>query len=367
MAVITSNATGNFSAGATWVGGVAPGTGDDAVVATGHTVTIDTNTTVLSIQSSGGTFNINNGVTLTCTATDGVKGPSAGSVQTLRFTLGAGQSASIVGNVRGSTAVNVATIRLDNVGTLNITGDVTATTTLSLLGVLGTNAAGRYIVTGNITGGTSGSAYGAYITTNNARLDVTGNVTGGSATNALAVVNSANSATIVIVGNVTGGSTEAIYSDVIGSVIDITGAVSASTASAAVRFSVAHTTPPIIAGNIIDASNGRCAILATTLAIRTTANGNYTDHRSSAGGTARVIRGDSTYWVNSLSGLAASNVRSGTSYAGGTLTGTLAVPPANAVAAGTPVDNTVGTAALSPSDIAALVGAQITAALDSTP
>ena len=46
MAVITSTQTGNFSAGATWVGGVVPVDGDSFVIATGHTVTYNVATPV---------------------------------------------------------------------------------------------------------------------------------------------------------------------------------------------------------------------------------------------------------------------------------------------------------------------------------
>ena len=48
---------------------------------------------------------------------------------------------------------------------------------------------------------------------------------------------------------------------------------------------------------------------------------------------------------------AASNVRSGVSYASGALTGSCAVPAAGSVALGVPVDNTTGTAVLTPAAI----------------
>jgi hypothetical protein len=46
MATITSTQSGNFSAGATWVGGVVPVDNDSFVIATGHTVTYDVSTPV---------------------------------------------------------------------------------------------------------------------------------------------------------------------------------------------------------------------------------------------------------------------------------------------------------------------------------
>jgi hypothetical protein len=69
--------------------------------------------------------------------------------------------------------------------------------------------------------------------------------------------------------------------------------------------------------------------------------------------------------TDALDDLPESDVREGVDYAYSTRTGTLAVPLANQVASGIPVDNTVGTAALSLADVAAVHGAQIAAAVGS--
>lgn len=54
MSAITSAQSGNWSAGATWTGGVKPGAGDTAVIATGHAVVVDENTTVGSNAAAVG-------------------------------------------------------------------------------------------------------------------------------------------------------------------------------------------------------------------------------------------------------------------------------------------------------------------------
>jgi hypothetical protein len=57
----------------------------------------------------------------------------------------------------------------------------------------------------------------------------------------------------------------------------------------------------------------------------------------------------------SLGNPAVTDVRNGTTYASGALTGTLKVPPSSSVAVGVPVDNTVGTAIISITDMGALL------------
>ncbi len=80
MSTITSNSSGNWSAGGTWVGGVSPGSGDLAIIANGHTVTIlgsdnitvgDGNATHYAIATSAGGTGIlvcNDGFQLTLTS-----------------------------------------------------------------------------------------------------------------------------------------------------------------------------------------------------------------------------------------------------------------------------------------------------------
>lgn len=53
MAAITSNSSGAWGTGGTWVGGVAPGSGDTAIIASGHVVTVTTNITIGTSDVAG--------------------------------------------------------------------------------------------------------------------------------------------------------------------------------------------------------------------------------------------------------------------------------------------------------------------------
>lgn len=123
MAVITSASSGNFSNSATWVGGVVPGINDDAVAATGHIVTIDTDITVISLQQAGtGKFQVGNGRTVNANVIANAGTFTSGG--TLEVT--ATTSTTINGNLSGisTTASNVAGIVVSGIGTLTFNGNI---------------------------------------------------------------------------------------------------------------------------------------------------------------------------------------------------------------------------------------------------
>jgi hypothetical protein len=64
-ATLTSAQTGLFSIGSTWVGGIAPVTGDNIIISTGHTVTLDVYATVMNITINSGAVLDNDTFTLT--------------------------------------------------------------------------------------------------------------------------------------------------------------------------------------------------------------------------------------------------------------------------------------------------------------
>jgi hypothetical protein len=209
MALITSAASGNFNAGATWTGGVVPTTGDEARAATGHTVTINVNTTCDEVSNAGtGKFVLNDGITLTANVTN--KSTTIGAT-CLEFSTASPASASIVGNLTGGTAARSHSVKNTTTGTLNVTGNINGGTTSggsgTVHGAIENVSTGIINITGNCFGGTVLNFCGAYNNTTGT-LNVTGNSEAGTGSGANGAHNF-STGTLSIIGTVTASQTAA--------------------------------------------------------------------------------------------------------------------------------------------------------------
>jgi len=343
MALILSAATGNFNATATWVGGIVPGAADEARASTGHTVTINQSVTVTTISISGtGIFQLSNGVTLT-----GNISASGTATASVAFGLISPATASIIGNLNGGIGQNSVCVETTggSSGTLTIIGNSNNKTIMH-------RGSGNLNFNGNLTlSSSSGSTIGIQVTAAGILNFQNGNVTGGISTNQ-GILLSANGI-VNISGNVTGGSgAEGVGNSSTGTV-NITGNVIAGNV-AAVASILGGTLR--VSGSIINAADGRLAVYATKMLCSPQPALAKTRYALSGSGTfVDMFTAD-----NNLGQAVPSDVRSGTVYASGNLTGTLAVPAAGSVALGVPVDATTGTAVLTAAAIRAELAVELT-------
>ncbi len=114
QATITSAATGDWSAGATWAGGAAPAAGDNIVLSAGHTVTFDADAVAgvygtLDVRGSAardaGIVLTKNGLTFGAVTTG-----ARGSIDFASFTLGTAGIA-VSGELRLIDATDTGTLR----------------------------------------------------------------------------------------------------------------------------------------------------------------------------------------------------------------------------------------------------------------
>jgi hypothetical protein len=348
MALITSAATGNFSAGATWTGGVVPGVGDEARASTGHTVTIDVDTTCDEVSNAGtGIFTLADGVTLTANVTNK---STTTSRNCLQFTATFPAVGTIVGNLTGGTVSGAFAVSITSTGALSITG--------------------------NISGGSGGAAHGLLSGTGTA--NITGNLIGGSLGAQSTGILMQNAAAIAnIVGNVTGGSGNGLNYGVwnnTAATVNITGICAAgAAANGAHNVTTGTIKATRVVGNAYGPGNtsGLAAAVGASNAglgvieIQELEYGQYGMSPTSGTGirlkkvsTNQAIfpyvdAGAAKTLVDATTGQMPdeSDVRTGVSYASGALTGTCAVPAAASVGFGVPVDATTGTAALTPASV----------------
>jgi len=370
MATRYAVATGNWSNTATWDGGTLPTAADD-VYANGRLITIDGTFTVLSIRNialgspviaAGGNFIYANGGNLTCTAALGIVSNNANNPP-LEMNL----ISPNVGTFNGSVLTlpnNGPTIRNSGTGTLNLNGNynldgpaftirrlIELSSNGGVINIVGNVSStanntgpvnntvyitniGTLNVTGNVSGGASGVVNSTITATTAATINITGNLLG----NASGAVTLSGAGTLTVIGNVTTNTTIQAISVAAGATVDLLGITTGGNSAPAVSGAI--TTFVKIRGNVIN-TDTYYAIYAG----RVTIDNNVTSWQFKDS-TNTITRTLYTAGI-ALGNPATNNVRSGIIYgASNELTGTMNVPSAINTRIGVPVDNTVGTGQL---------------------
>jgi hypothetical protein len=429
MAVKYPITNGNWSNAAIWNGGTLPTSADD-VYANNFTVTIDISVTVLSIRNTaqtpavaGGSFILNNGITVNCTS----GGMIIGGAQLLSYS-GSG-SVTINSSFSGiSSGTNISGFVISGTGTVTINGAITGSTS-SVTAPIIINVTGAAVlnIVGNITGyssgavnstsvrmGTSGSilnvvgnieargtqketvilltgttlnltgnAFVGFNTANSAKaisaatstINITGDVyvANTSGTNTLMnALTATNACTINITGNVysdssstssTGGSVNAVIIGGNASYYKHIGTLTAGYRDAGFVCTVTNAIN-IMSGPFISGVYGTAPFQVARMNYFRTLGSYYEFRDETTNGALPPSAAAPAARMVSPNTIVDSpipaNVRQGISYALGSLTGTLKVPAPGSVALGVPTDNTVGTAVLTPAAVWDYATASIT-------
>jgi hypothetical protein len=326
-------------------------TSSDVLHSNNFAITVNVSTTVGEVRNdnansatAGGGFTLSNGITLTANAFTG------STATLLTFSGGSGNSANLVGNITCSTAGG-GTHGANNSssGTLNITGNIIGAAPPSGTNTgANNNSTGTINITGNVTGGSSGLGSGAS-NASTGTINITGNVTGGGSSGNTGAINN-STGTLSIVGsalasnNAVGANNastgilnvkRAVGNDWgIGAtgMVSVAGVVSANVGSQTrveeFEFGLLGQAPVTGAVSCPDQTTNVCLV-----------------HRLSSTKKTLVDPSASTGMPDE------DDVRDALSYALGNKTGTLKVPAAGSVALGVAVDNTTGTAVLTPAAV----------------
>lgn len=387
MANYKAVASGNWSNLAIWqddssgsyvASTVLPGA-NDVVYFNNFTVAIDQDVTVSQIRNNS-TTGVTAGGTGTVSTSRTINADlfhATGSLITISAT-----SPSVVninGNMPGTSAAATSRgVNITGTATLNYVGNIVGATA-----GLGGNTCGILMgsasvanITGNVSAGSTGgnnngnSQYGIRMG-QNCILNIVGNVTGGVGTTSLGfgVYVSASNSVLNITGVVYGGQTifnritmGVLIESGISSNVSITGGLVAGPyAHALYCIDTKGSTKPSISGYLINDSIGLMAAFCSYLMLDSISNSSWEFRKSD-------FTTNTLYSPGVAIGFpATNNVRTGITYGPiNNLTGTCAVPPANTVSLGVPVDNTVGTASLDANALAASLTATLAPALDAS-
>jgi len=324
---------------------------------------------------AGGGFIISTNVTVSATGSGIIPGPTTA----VTFNGGSGVTATINAVVRTSTTTtNVTTVIKSGIGTLNINGNlqfasgggrtmlgITASGTVNIVGnLLPTFQAVCIAISGginpvvNITGDINpnksvGSSETAVTVSVPSTIYVTGNVYGGSANGACISLGALNSI-VYVTGNIYGGGSNGAGITSSGSsYINVVGTLFTQHTAGLETYAIISTSASAInlfTGPFVCSPYGTFPYQVIRMHLIPTTNSYFefrdetTNGAVSPGAIAPATRLVSPATL--VDNLAPSDVRFGTSYALGTLTGTLRMPVANQVTFGVQVDNTFGNAVL---------------------
>jgi len=321
----------------------------DGIVAIGGRVpgtTAANGAHAIESTSAAGTIGVTNASTLTGGNNSFAYGLNNASTGAVTIT-----SSAVTGGSGGSS-----TYGLNNASTGTIT--ITSSTLTGGIGTasfgLNNASTGTITVTSStITGGSNSSAYGLSNTSTGTITITSSTLTGGSGTNAYGLSNTSTGTVTVTSSTLTGGSGTTAYglnnasTGTIVSTGDITATNSAS------GLSSDNTAANVkISGSLIGSANGISAIYASKYLIDPTP----TTAKFRQGKNGSTTYSDFFTADNSFGQAAITDVRFGTVYASGALTGVAYIPAAGSVALGVPVDATTGTATLTAADVRAAIG-----------
>jgi hypothetical protein len=370
LAIWQDNSSGSFVAST-----VLPGV-SDVVYFNNFTVQINVDVTVSQIRNDPATGVSQGGKGVISTSRIVNSDLFLRDSTLIEITASSPNIVNITGNMPGTFAVNtnIRCIWLAGSATLNYVGNIVASTNTSVNTCKGIHVTGNgstLNVTGDVYVGEGpgyssigNGTHGIYIEAAST-VNVVGNLYGpirAAATYSFAVAVLAANAVTNITGtvNANGGTTlcGGIYVSNVTGDLNITGNLIGSNTQPALWGSGASTTIRLY-GNLQNASNGFMAAVVSKLFIESTSQWEF--RKSNLTTNTLYTPGVATGHP------ATNNVRTGIVYGPtNNLTGTCAVPPANTVSVGVPVDNTVGTASLDANALAIALTASLTPALDAS-
>ena len=230
---------------------------------------------------------------------------------------------------------------LNNVGNgiVNIVGDIYGGKAAFACGIRNSGVGATFNILGNVFGprAAASSAF-AINNVSSSTFNLTGNIFGGVTTDSAFT---SNAGIVNVSGNIFASSTGPGTSFTSSGVITLQGNCTATNGSAALASS-STTTPLSVYGNIINAPNGRQAIYAPRYQVFPTGSAQYT--RQASNGYDSYV----DYWTSDATFTypASSDVALGTTYSNSSLSGSMAVPSPSSVALGALVGISTGTASI---------------------